>query len=447
MAPSASLHRFSGICIETARCGWATASDCLCFINSYLRRKLADAVPPLSEPTGFDITRPRFACFRMAKAIATFIGGAFLILFLSISISAQVAPPGNMGSQAAPAHAAARHFMRGANFGNYLEAPKGANWGAQYDARDFENLHNEGFDHVRLPVRWTDYAGTSPDYQLSPIVFHKVDFLVTNALAQKLAVIVNLHHFDEFTDSPSTQSNKLIAVWNQVAAHYSASPSSVAFEILNEPRDAATTAVMNPIYAAVIQEIRKTNPDRTIFVGPGKWNQVNELKNLKLPEGDRNLIVTVHCYEPFYFTHQGAAWAGPDTKVAGIQFPGPPSTPLVPDPSLKLSGSVSNWIHRYNTVPGTNNPCHPEAFRKLIRVAREWSDRNHRPIHFGEFGCYTQADVESRARFHTEFRRALDEARIGWAIWDWKAGFRYWDDRKKAPVEGMREALFGNARP
>ena len=52
-----------------------------------------------------------------------------------------------------------------------------------------------------------------------------------------------------------------------------------------------------------------------------------------LPSKDDNLIVTVHCYDPFYFTHQGASWAGPDVKpLAGIQFPGPPSKPLVPDP-------------------------------------------------------------------------------------------------------------------
>ena len=45
---------------------------------------------------------------------------------------------------------------------------------------------------------------------------------------------------------------------------------------------------------------------------------------LRLPDDDENLIVTVHNYDPFYFTHQGATWAGPDTKVTGIRFPGPP---------------------------------------------------------------------------------------------------------------------------
>jgi endoglucanase len=61
----------------------------------------------------------------------------------------------------------------------------------------------------------------------------------------------------------------------------------------------------------------------------------------------------------------------------------------------------------------------------------------------GEFGCLTTSDAESRARFYRDFRRALDQAGIGWAVWDWKAGFRYWNPRTNRPEEGMREALFG----
>jgi len=41
----------------------------------------------------------------------------------------------------------------------------------------------------------------------------------------------------------------------------------------------------------------------------------------------------------------------------------------------------------------------------------------------------------------------LDELKLGWALWDWKAGFKYWDDAKNAPAPGMREALFGPLPP
>ena len=90
------------------------------------------------------------------------------------------------------------------------------------------------------------------------------------------------------------------------------------------------------------------------------------------------------------------------------------------------------------------NPCGPLAFRRPLQQAKEWSDRYGRPVHVGEFGCYTGADPASRARFYAEFHKALDEFGLGWAMWDWKAGFRYWDDKTGEPAPGMREALFPN---
>jgi endoglucanase len=342
-----------------------------------------------------------------------------------------------------PAHQAAKLFLRGANLGNYLEAPRNQSWGITVSADEFAIMKREGFDHVRVPVRWSDYAGPGPDFKLSPDIFSRADFAVTNALAAGLAVILNIHHFDAFTSDPDGQTDKFLALWRQIAAHYAPFTNTLAFELLNEPKDAATTVKINPIFARTIAEIRRTNPDRTIFVGPGKWNQVSELKNLVLPANDNNLIVTVHCYDPFYFTHQGATWAGPDTKVSGIQFPGPPAQPLVPDPSLKLNQWVVDWIHRYNTLPTAQNPSSPAAFAGELKLAREWSDYYGRPVHVGEFGCFTKADPESRARFYAAFRHACEEDKLGWAIWDWSASFRYWDKEKNAPAPGMREALFG----
>lgn len=341
-----------------------------------------------------------------------------------------------------PAYRAAKWFMRGANLGNYLEAPKNQSWGVTVSAEEFGIMKREGFDHVRVPVRWNDYTGPGPDFTISPDIFARADWVVTNALAAHLAVILNIHNFDEFTKDPAGQTDKFLAIWRQVAAHYAQFPDKLAFELFNEPNAAATTEVINPIFARAIAEIRKTNPKRTIFTGPSKWNQISELKNLVLPDDD-NIIVTVHCYDPFYFTHQGATWAGPDPKVTGIRFPGPPAEPLVPDPSLKLNPWVVSWIKRYNTLPTAENPSSPIAFEPELKLAREWSDYYGRPVHVGEFGCFTKADPESRARFYAAFRHACDENKLGWAIWDWSAGFHYWDKKKNEPAPGMREALFG----
>ena len=300
----------------------------------------------------------------------------------------------------------------------------------------------EGFDHVRIPVGWHHYTGSGPEFKLSDEIFNKVEELVTNTLAAALNVIINIHHFDSFTSDPQGEKEKFFAIWRQIASRYASAPNGLAFELLNEPRDKATTQVMNAIYARVIDEIRKTNPERTIFVGPGKWNAVDELSQLILPNGDSNIVVTVHNYEPFYFTHQGASWTRPATDTRGIVFPGPPAVPANVSATV-TNQSVLNWLKDYNSLPVGQNPSSRKAFVGKLQFARQWSDYYGRPVHMGEFGCFTSADAGSRARYYAEFRRALEQERIGWAIWDWKAGFRYWDEKKEQPMPGMREALFG----
>lgn len=334
-------------------------------------------------------------------------------------------------------------FRRGANLGNYLETPPGQSRGVTVSASEFTTMKREGFDHVRVPIGWHHYTGPAPDFTLSPQIFSQVDFVVTNALAAGLAVIINIHHFDELDHDPAGTTDEFLKIWQQIAVHYQSFPKQLVFELDNEPHENATTAAMNPIYARTIKVIRESNPHRTIFVEPGDWGGIQQLNNLVLPPDD-NVIVSVHCYDPFLFTHQGATWAGPWPRATGIQFPGPPATPLVPAPSLNLPQSSLDWIQRYNTLPKNENPSSPIAFEGKLKYSREWSDYYGRPIHLGEFGCFTTADPESRARFYAAFRRACERDNIGWAIWDWSAGFRYWDKKNNQPMPGMREALFGN---
>lgn len=340
-----------------------------------------------------------------------------------------------------PAYHAARLFLRGANVGNYLESNRHHRQ-VQISADDFVQMKKEGFDHVRVPIGWHQYAGPAPEFKLEPEIFSLVDFVVSNALQNKLAVMINIHHFDALDQNPTSATPEFLAIWRQISAHYQNFPGQLAFELDNEPHENATTALMNPIYAQVITDIRKTNPNRTIFVEPGGWGGIGELKNLALPPDD-NVIVSVHCYDPFYFTHQGASWTGGRTPVTGIIFPGPPAQPLVPDPELHLKNYQLDWIKKYNTLPAEQNPSSPVVFTKKLKYVKEWSDYYGRPVHLGEFGAYTKASEQSRANFYSAFRRAAEQNQIGWCIWDWSAGFRYWDKSNNRPMPGMHEALFG----
>lgn len=372
-----------------------------------------------------------------------FLGGRFSAQAAEETVFTPANPPAMkpLAGHATPAYRAAKLFLHGANLGNYLEAPPGQSWGVTVAAEEFSAMKREGFDHVRVPIGWHHYAGAAPDFTLSPEIFGKTDFVVTNALANKLAVMINIHHFAELDQNPTNATAEFLKIWRQVAAHYKDFPATLAFELDNEPHDQATTAVMNLIYTRAIATIRKTNPQRTIFVEPGNWGNIEELKNLALPPDD-NVIVSVHCYEPFYFTHQGASWSSPDFRQTGVIFPGPPAQPLVPDARLNLKPWVLDWLAKYNTLPTAKNPSGPAAFAGKLKYVQAWSDYYGRPIHIGEFGAIAKADPQSRANFYLAFRRTAEDLQIGWCIWDWSAGFRYWDKKNHRALPGMHAALF-----
>jgi endoglucanase len=342
-----------------------------------------------------------------------------------------------------PAHRAMAHFRRGVSLGNNLEAPRGSNWGAWYTPSDLRHIAREGFDHVRLPVAWHEYIGPAPSYKLNGPIFIYVDRILGMALTNNLAVIINLQHFAPFMDNPDRETPRLMAIWEQVAAHYADSPTTVAFELLNEPNSNAVTWALNPIYHKVIGAIRKTNPDRTVFLDPGGWSSPTDLPQLWLPDWDSNIVVTVHCYEPFLFTHQGAPWAIPFTSTTNIVYPGPPPCHVQAHPACEQMPDVTEWLNRYNKWFPDINPCSVRRVRQSMIQARAWSDYYGRPVHVGEFGCYYVMDPSSRFRYLHDMRTTIEQAGLGWAIWDWKAGFRYWDPSTARPLPGLHQALFG----
>ncbi|MGD0537519.1 MAG: hypothetical protein ABSC03_07725 [Verrucomicrobiota bacterium] len=42
--------------------------------------------------------------------------------------------------------------------------------------------------------------------------------------------------------------------------------------------------------------------------------------------------------------------------------------------------------------------------------------------------------------------RQFAAAGVGWAVWDGKSGFKYWDKAKGEPAPGMRAALLPNRK-
>ena len=168
----------------------------------------------------------------------------------------------------------------------------------------FRLIEEAGFSHVRIslhPFRHMADAGEA--YQLEAGWFAMVDWALEQALANDLMVILDCHEYEAMARDPEGLKPKWLAFWQQVAPRYAGAPDTVVFELLNEPYSTLTSELWNAFLVEGLALVRESNPNRTVVIGPGEWNSIDKLGELVLPEDDRNIIVTVHYYEPFRFTH------------------------------------------------------------------------------------------------------------------------------------------------
>jgi endoglucanase len=305
--------------------------------------------------------------------------------------------------------AANKALGRGVNFGNALEAPRGQNWGITIKDEYFSTIKKAGFDHVRLPVRWNDYAEKESPYTIEADFFAKIDHLLDDAEKAGLRVVLNIHHYDGLDKDPKGHTDRFVALWKQIASRYSKRPETLYFELNNEPHDNLKENEWNAILVKGLAAVRETNPTRPVIIGPPYWNGIWALPKLKLPS-DPNIIVTVHCYNPFEFTHQGATWT--DAKVRNIKD--------------------KKW-------EGTDKEL--AAMRKELDQAANWGKTNKRPIYLGEFGAFSTAPQESRVKWTNSIARESEKRGFSWAYWEFGAGFGVYDPKKDAWREDLLQAL------
>src|SRR5438067_10486839 len=126
---------------------------------------------------------------------------------------------------------------RGINFGNALEAPKEGDWGLKLDASYFKLIKDAGFATVRVPVKWSAHAAKDAPYTIDAEFFQRIDWVLDQAEANKLNVVLNCHHYDELDKDPDKHLPRLVAIWEQIAKRYKDRPATLVLELLNEPYD------------------------------------------------------------------------------------------------------------------------------------------------------------------------------------------------------------------
>jgi len=334
-------------------------------------------------------------------------------------------------------------FMRGINLGNGLDAPSEGAWGTVLSEQHFELAAKAGFDHVRLPVRFStpERASMNPPFTINEQFFQRVDWAVERALAHQLSIIIDLHHYEEIHREPAQHRERLSGLWRQIAQRYAARPPSVAFEILNEPNGALEPKLLNAMTAEVLGIIRKTNPTRIVFANCYFWANAERLAELELPARDANVVAQFHMYQPILFTHQGANWMDPWLQTRGVLFPGPPPEPLAPVAAARDQGWVSQWFDAYNRLPLLQNPSGPRIVFEHFEHATRYVKAHSRRVYLGEFGVLDVADEQSRENYLWLVRTEAERRGIGWAYWDDGAGFKLMEPKSGQIDERLLRAL------
>lgn len=303
-------------------------------------------------------------------------------------------------------------YGRGVNLGNALDAPNEGEWGVRLKEEYFDRIAEAGFNSVRIPVRWSAHAATTKPYTIDPEFRDRVDWVINNCLKRRLIPIVNIHHYGEIMKDPNGHRERFLSLWRQIATHYKDYPAALSFELLNEPTGNFSADQWNRMLAEAIAVVRETNPTRKIVVGPADWNSLRKIDQLELPEDDRNLVVTFHYYEPFHFTHQGAGWTG---------------------------GNANAWLG----TRWTGTEAEKAAVRRDLDRAITWGVAHRRPIYMGEFGAYSKADMDSRARWTRFIADEAIKRKISFAYWEFCSGFGCYDPSKGQWIEPLSNALLG----
>ncbi|HEY6813939.1 MAG TPA: glycoside hydrolase family 5 protein [Croceibacterium sp.] len=272
------------------------------------------------------------------------------------------------------------------NMGNHLEAPNEGDWGRAIAADDFTEIAARGFQTVRLPVRFSNHAATTPPYAIEPAFMARVEQVVDSARAAGLRVILDLHHYDDpqgsvFAD-PAGQTARLAGLWKQIAERFRSKDAQVWFELLNEPHDRLTHANLRTVLEPALSEVRATNPTRPVVIGGEAWSGIGSLATLPLPD-DAYLVATFHYYDPFAFTHQGAPWVTP-LQPAGRTFP---------------SGTDSADL------------------AANVRKAQDFIARTGRPLFLGEYGAYEGIPLAQRVTYYGAVHDAFAAAGVDGCAW------------------------------
>lgn len=326
------------------------------------------------------------------------------------------------GTLGAPAQAVAPRpglpaMRRGLNLSHWFEYERGQ----AVSLEELRALKALGLDHVRLPIdpfvgAWNPSARPRLSFQ------GELDSALFRILEAGLEVVVDIHmpqeHKETIERRPELE-RALGDLWRHLAGIYASLPvDRVAFELLNEPQYYSWRAWRWPgVQRDLLAAVRERAPHHLVLLTGNEGGSFKGLTHIE-PVPDPRTAYVFHHYEPFLFTHQGAAWLEERYTTAGLRgnLRYPVSAQAGHTPTLaKAHPRAQAELQDY--LDGGWNAA---RLRSVIDEAGAWSRRHGVRVVCNEFGVFRdKVDPASRYGWLHDVRVALEANDIGWSVWDY----------------------------
>ena len=306
-----------------------------------------------------------------------------------------------------------KNVVMGWNLGNSLEAEgTETSWGNPATTADMiKSIKGEGFNAVRIPVRWGQHCDMST-MTIDEKWLSRVKEIVDWCLAEDMYVIINTHHdlwLEHYpTNAKKTELNeKLGKLWTNIATAFADYDGRLAFAGLNEVNAEGNWGltptqenydVTNSFNQTFVDAVRATggnNALRNLVVQSYRCNPTMGLTNLVVPTDPtpNRLSVEFHYYDPYSYC-SGAAGS---YNYWGIAFSDKGT--VTPDGNEK---SLANFF---------------------LTIREKWWEQGLGVV-IGEYGCschYTTADKATQeANMQYYMKCLVSEARKnGFAAFVW----------------------------
>lgn len=372
----------------------------------------------------------RYICKRLIQIIITMKRFFLMLAFVAMC--------------AVSAEAKEFEVKRGVNISHWLSqsSDRGEVRVKKFTREDVKLIAEAGFDHIRIPIDEEQMF----DEALKP---EKEAFeLLHNALAWckefDLRVVVDLHilrtHYFNADVKPLFTERKaqeqFYDCWRMLSAELKKYPRSmVAYELMNEPV-ADDPEQWNVIVNECLAAVRELEPKRTIIIGANRWQAFDQVKNLRVPEDDKNIIISFHFYNPFALTHYRASWTDQKDNPLKITYPGNLASAAE---VAKLSPAMKQ---KYGWLAGEGGYNDINTLEKQIKQAYDAAAAMGRKAYLGEFGVIDGADEPSMIRWYRDIVAICEKYDIGYTTWDYKGGFGILRDNGQ-PWQEKIDALLG----